>query len=133
MKHYLPRLCAVSLAVLTACVPLGALSQGAPEDRGLVLWLKADAGLAADGSVWADQSGRANDFVALPGQAPTYVADGLNGLPVARFTGHQVLKMTDHFVKSQQFTVMAVATDTSSQQGGFREIISNWSRHDGSY
>jgi len=132
MRHDFPRLCAVSLAVLTACVPLGAHSQGAPEDRGLVLWLKADAGLATDGSVWADQSSRANDFVALPGQAPTYVADGLNGLPVARFSGHQVLSMTDHFVKSQQFTIMAVATDTSSSNlGGWREIISNWSPHDG--
>jgi hypothetical protein len=58
----------------------------------LLLWLRADAGVTADGSglvsQWADQSGNGNHAVqADPGYQPTLVAGSLNGQPTLHFAG----------------------------------------------
>jgi hypothetical protein len=91
------------------------------------MWLKADAGLAPDGARWADQSGHHHNATALSGQAPTVQTDGLNGLPVAVFSGNQVMSIKGEIVTKQRFTIIAVVTDTSTPgAGSYREILSNW-------
>jgi hypothetical protein len=97
-----------------------------PTTDGLVLWLKADAGLASDGSTWADQSDQGHNATALAGQAPTVVANAINGLPAASFTGGQAMSLSGTVLSSQQFTILAVASDNGLSSGGYREIISNW-------
>lgn len=59
---------------------------------GMLLWLKADAGVTKDGSDfvsnWADQSGNGYDAVQATGSnQPKYVANVLNGQPCIRFDG----------------------------------------------
>jgi hypothetical protein len=100
----------------------------------LNLWLKADAGVATDGSgnvtSWADQSGNAHD--ATPpstSNEPLLVNNALNGNPVIQFSGAgQFLSIAGQVLTSQQFTILAVVNDTrSSGDGSFREVFSNWS------
>jgi hypothetical protein len=65
----------------------------------LALWLKADAGVSADGSgnvsAWSDQSGNANDAFA-PAQGPLLVANGFNGKPVLRYDGTNAYLAANH-------------------------------------
>ena len=56
------------------------------------LWLRADAGVEADGDnlvgEWQDQSGNGYDVTqTTPGNQPQYIANELNGKPVLRFSG----------------------------------------------
>ena len=57
----------------------------------LSLWLKADTGVTANGSnvtQWNDQSGNGTNITSFSSSDyPTYVASGMNGLPVIRFNG----------------------------------------------
>ncbi|MDB6026088.1 MAG: Coagulation factor 5/8 type domain protein [Verrucomicrobiales bacterium] len=58
----------------------------------LALWLKADAGVTADGqnlvTQWTDQSGHANHAATLSGNpAPLFTTNGFSGLPVVNFDG----------------------------------------------
>lgn len=56
--------------------------------QGLSLWLKADAGVALDGTNvtgWADQSGSANDAYPFD-ESPTYNSSDLNGKPSISLT-----------------------------------------------
>src|SRR5205823_10951994 len=85
------------------------------EKNGLVLWLKADDGLAKDGSRWADRSGSGHDATALPGRAPYYMADAINGLPAAQFVGGQAMRIDGAVLDSQTFTIIAVVNDASQQ------------------
>ena len=82
---------------------------------GLVFWLKADAGVTqAEGKVsaWADQSlSKNNAAQAAPASQPTYVAEGLNGKPVVRFTGAPVTICFNQ-VKAQ--TVFVVYKDNGT-------------------
>jgi len=117
---------ALLCASLSLCCT-AADAQTGPVTTGLDMWLKADSGLAPDGSSWADQSGHGHDATALTGQAPEVQAGGLNGLPVAVFSGNQVMSITGEIVTKQLFTIIAVVTDTSTQgTGSYREILSNW-------
>lgn len=120
-------ICGVLMAIATSAA--AAPVAWTPAIKGLTLWLKADEGLATSGASWADKSGKHDNAKALSGQAPTYVASGLNGLPVASFSGGQVMSIKGSILKSQRFTILAVATDTSSYSNNddFREIVSNWS------
>jgi hypothetical protein len=116
-----------SLLVSLMFCSASALAQPGPNKNGLVLWLKADKGLATDGSSWKDQSGNHHNAAALTGQAPTYMASGLNGLPVALFNGDQAMQISGTVLDSQTFTIIAVVTDTApNTSAGFREIFSNW-------
>ncbi len=61
-------------------------------ERELALWLKADAGVTADGSglvsQWNDQSGNGNHAVQIQAvNQPLLVAGAMNGKPVLRFDG----------------------------------------------
>ena len=113
-------------ASVVAAAP--AVAEEGPYLEGLTLWLKGDDGLATDGSSWTDQSGEHHNATALSGQAPAYVATGLNGLPVASFSGNQAMSIAGSILKGQRFTILAVVTDTSSYVSNydFREILSNW-------
>ncbi len=66
-----------------------------PPSAGLVLWLRSDAGITAtDGKVsdWVDQSG-ANFTVSQtnPFYRPGYVENAVNGRPVVRFAGSNIV------------------------------------------
>jgi hypothetical protein len=105
-----------------------ACAQAGPVTTGLSLWLKADDGLATDGSTWSDKSGNGHNATAIQGQAPTYVASAINGLPAAHFSGAQFMSIAGQVVTSQHFTIVAVATDESTpQHGDFCDVVSNWS------
>ena len=110
----------------------GAAASGPPR-KALVLWLKADKGLATDGSTWADQSGQKHNATAISGEAPTYVANAIKGLPAAQFSGAQAMTIAGPLLTSQQFTVVALVTDTGLNEGlGLRrDVISNWSPNTG--
>lgn len=79
-------------------MPRRLLAYYEPDDlTGLVAWLKADALSLADGDAvasWTDSS--ANSNTPTQGTAanrPTYIANGINGLPVVRFDGNDGLVM----------------------------------------
>jgi hypothetical protein len=72
----------------------GTITDGSPVtiEREVVLWLKADAGVTADGgglvSGWDDQSGNNNNAAQVdPLYQPTLVPGAINGQPVVHFTG----------------------------------------------
>jgi hypothetical protein len=103
-------------------------SHGQPE---LVLWLKADAGIAYDGSnnitLWEDQSGHANHATppAVTNQ-PLFVADGgslFNNQPVVRFANgnNDYFKIQDaaNLDNTKELTVIAVfmANNFSGDRG----------------
>lgn len=116
-------------AVCMALGPVSAALAAGPVTSGLSLWLESNQGLAADGSSWLDQSGNGNNATALPGQAPTVIPGAINGLPAVQFNGGQALSFSNQIITSQQFTIIAVASDattSSSSNLGFREIFSNW-------
>ena len=103
-------------------------AQADPITTGLSLWLKADNGLATDGSTWADQSGNGHNATAVQGQAPTFVSSAINGLPAAHFSGAQRMSISGQPVTSQHFTIIVVATDESTQShGDYCDVVSNWS------
>jgi hypothetical protein len=130
---YLEKL-TMALAGLMFAAALGGgagAARAGPTTQDLVLWLEADQGLAADGSTWTDQSGQGHNATAVAGQAPAFVKKGLNKLPVARFSAGQSMTLAGPVLSSQKFTILAVVTDTSSPEGGYREVISNWSASTG--
>lgn len=87
-----------------------------PPRAGLLLWLRADAGVTPSGgpvSRWLDQSG--NGFVAsmsLASRQPSFVGSALNGLPVIRFSGAQSLSLSP-FVSPTRFTVLVVGKNSN--------------------
>jgi len=117
------KLRAFSLALLlgslgTTCI----LAQATNMDSipGLVFWLRADAGITQSGgvvSVWADQSTNANNAIqATSASRPTYIAAGLNGNPVIRFTGAPV-KMGFNVVTAQTVFVVYKDNGTTDDYG----------------
>jgi hypothetical protein len=113
-----------------ACISSASVAAKGPSKQHLVLWLEADKGFATDGSSWADQSGHGHNATAVAGEAPSYIANAINGLPAAQFNGGSDMSIAGSLLTSQQFTILAVVTDASAYDGNnfeFREIISNWS------
>jgi hypothetical protein len=95
----------------------------APPLVGVALWLKADAGVTVNSSntvtVWADQSGHANNFTqpaGLTGTSLTQVLNAQNGLPVLRqdVSGGTCLSSAPFFTGSQSAEVMAVVKSNTS-------------------
>jgi hypothetical protein len=119
----------ILLAVLMAAGAFcPALAQDGPVTKKLSLWLKADDGFATDGSTWTDKSGNGHNAAAIQGQAPTYVASALNGLPAAHFNAAQYMSIAGQIVTQQHFTIIVVATDESTQShGDYCDVVSNWS------
>lgn len=92
-------------------------------DPELVLWLKADAGVAVDGNnvltQWSDQSGLNNHALPVT-NAPTLVAGAVNGRPVVHFDGTQILEVANHpsLVVSRDITIYTVISlDTLAAPG----------------
>ena len=130
MVSTMPRPSSIARSILPAALalaaPFAALAQSGPTTADLALWLKADSGLAADGSTWTDSSGAGHNATAIAGEAPTVQQAALNGLPVAVFSGGQAMSIAGNVLSGQHFTILAVVTDTSVAGGSFREIVSNW-------
>ncbi len=79
---------------------------------GLQLWLRADAGVPASGSLasWTDLSGNGNNAAqASAGAQPQVVAGQINGLPVVRFNGSQYLDLPNIMQNAQGGEIIAVA------------------------
>jgi Ca2+-binding RTX toxin-like protein len=92
-------------------------------------WFNADSGVTADGSgvvsSWNDLSGAGFNGT-VQGSGITLVENAINGHKAVRFTGAGGLSLgSGQMLTSQQFTVIAVVTDTRSD-GAFREVYSNW-------
>ena len=118
-----------SAAVLAIGLCAGSAAFAGPPKSDLVLWLRADSGLAHNGTTWTDRSGKGHNATAIAGEAPAYVAKAINGLPAAQFSGGQAMTISGNLLTSQQFTIVALVTDTGLNEGlGLRrDIISNWS------
>jgi hypothetical protein len=69
---------------------------------------------------WQDLSGFGGNFASTYGSPPTYVAAGVNGKPIVRFTGEalHVLDVTS-FTMNQPFTAVVVAKKPNVATGGF--------------
>ena len=100
----------------------------------LKLWLKADAGVTADGagdvSQWNDFSGNSHDGT-VSNTAPNVIPGALNGLPVIRFNGasDSLILGNGAVQSSSDFTIFAVANSTAT--GGLnRAIYANWNFSD---
>ncbi|RYD36423.1 MAG: hypothetical protein EOP86_05995, partial [Verrucomicrobiaceae bacterium] len=90
MKKHSPSLGCCFLALLGGALPLKA--QTLTVQEGLQLWLKADAGVTADGdgvvADWNDQTANANHAAQFdPTFGPKLEANAVNNKPVIRFDG----------------------------------------------
>ena len=111
-----------NMGIQTARVMPGGLpgAFSPPDIAGLQLWLKADAitGLN-DGdalTTWEDSHTSNNDFTqATAGKKPTYQTNEINGLPVVRFDGTDVLTAAN-FLSSSEGTIFAVVRHTTALQ-----------------
>ncbi len=80
----------------------------------LALWLRADLGITIGTGVsaWADQSGTGNHVVQATGaNQPAFVASGLNGKPVVRFTAassHYLKKANTNLFGAGNYTAVIV-------------------------
>lgn len=97
------------------------------------LLLESTAGVTSDGSnrvsSWSDLSGVGHNASQLTLSAqPILVNNVFNGLPSLRFNGvSNFLPLAGQVLHSQQFSIFAVVTDTSTgASNGLREIFSNW-------
>ena len=88
----------------------------------LLLWLKADTGLAQLGtnvpvSFWADQSGNLNDATQPAGaNQPLWVSGALNGMPVVRFNSannqhFSLPNVLNGTTQAEAFVVLKAATN----------------------
>ncbi|MBM4003167.1 MAG: DUF1553 domain-containing protein [Planctomycetes bacterium] len=113
-------------------------------DKGLVLWLRADAGVDKDEldrvRAWCDvrfrDSPEKPDSEPVAGRRPQadqplsqfrpiWVADAGHRRPAVRFDGSGMFLHVDRpLLTSQQFTIVAVVRDAGGDS--HREIVSNW-------
>ena len=101
-------------------------SQSSPGGiTGSVLWLKANSGAGATGSLWRDSSGNANDFIQLtPGNQPTIASNIFNFNPALQFNGSafQTNALPTGFPTGNSArTIFAVANSTDT--AGFKWIL----------
>lgn len=101
-----------------------------PPQRGMVLWLDADAAESvhkdAEGRIsrWADRSGQAHDAVQAEAKhRPRWESLALGGRPVAHFDGNQFLNLgrpdTLEFRPGQPLTIAVVSNVAAKGQGTF--------------
>ncbi|HZI31456.1 MAG TPA: hypothetical protein VFF11_03890, partial [Candidatus Binatia bacterium] len=84
----------LAVSNVTALTEGPSVNATVPLQSELALWLKADVGVTTNSSglvsAWADQSGYGNDAVQAdasvnPVFQPTYMGNGMNGMPAVRF------------------------------------------------
>ena len=118
--------------LLLACLLGTALPSHAQSTSGLVLWLKANDGVATnlDGTVsdWADASLNLNDAAQhTAGLAPLLVPNAINGQPALRFDGvDDYLEIANSATLqpgTSDWTVFVVAKRLAASQGDFPQII----------
>jgi len=107
-------------------------SPGRSSVRTPVLHLSAEADVTTDSSnnviQWLSSSEQHHASQPNSSSQPVLVPEAINGHPAVRFDGNQrFLTVDGELLSSDQFTIVAVATDASSKPG-LREIISNWHR-----
>jgi hypothetical protein len=100
---------------------------------GLNLWVKADEGVAGDGTSifeWADQSGNANHLVqSVVANQPQLVTGEANGLPIVRFDGAgDWLAFTTRLTTIR--TVFWVIRASPSATPGYRFLLGDASSYD---
>jgi PA14 domain-containing protein/chitobiase/beta-hexosaminidase-like protein/Big-like domain-containing protein/carboxypeptidase family protein len=105
----------------------------APPTSGMLLWLRADAGLPTNGggwvTSWGDQSGNGNDATQWAGAALPHVIPGeLNGLPVVRFDGGDVVNFTTRLTTIR--TVFWVVKEDVAATNGYRPLLGDSSTAD---
>ena len=92
------------------------------------LWLdaslgieKTDAGLV---TLWKDRSG--NGHHAKPSGSPKWTRQAIGGRPAVRFDGKRDwFALSGKVITSQQFTIIAVVTDTGTSRS-HRNLFGNW-------
>ena len=122
------------VGALVLLLLVAAPTQAVPVTDQLSYWVKADEGALDpnfDGVIdeWQDLSGGGHH--AFSGGSPFLVSDALNGRPAIRFGDGDYFDILGSPLTSQEFTIIAVASDigghgTGALGGGYREIISNW-------
>jgi hypothetical protein len=101
---------------------------------GLVLWARADLGVASDGygkvSRWRDLSGRGNDLSqADPALQPSFVPDVQAGRPVVRFDGAgDVLPFKSRLTTIR--TAFWVIREDAAAPNGYRFLLGDASAYD---
>lgn len=89
-----------------------------PYTSGLQLWFKADSIVASDGdavTTWADSSGNGYDVSqSVAGEKPTYKTGILNGKPVVRFDGGDLLYRATTALGLRTHTMFAVFRESST-------------------
>ena len=104
-----------------------------PVSTNLALWLNADQGVVtnSNGQVtsWADESGN-NHNGAVQGSGLTLVKNAIDGQNAVQFTGSGDLLLSGQVLTSQQYTVLAVVTDTHTNTS-FHEVFSDWNPSNG--
>ena len=104
-----------------------------PVSTNLALWLNADQGVVtnSNGQVtsWADESGN-NHNGTVQGSGLTLVKNAIDGQNAVQFTGSGDLLLSGQVLTSQQYTVLAVVTDTHTNTS-FHEVFSDWNSSNG--
>jgi alpha-tubulin suppressor-like RCC1 family protein len=81
---------------------------------GLLLWLKADSGVAADGGnnvlQWTDQSPSGHILSQTSQSGVPVLQNDSNGQPTIRFNGGQALYMPDYLPANDDVTIISVAS-----------------------
>lgn len=79
---------------------------------GCKLWLRSDLGITKDGSdlvsQWDDQSGNANHVTSSGTERPTWIDAQINGYPILRTDGGDIMTLTTGITLSSNYTVIFV-------------------------
>lgn len=95
---------------------------------GLILWLKADAGVTYNGSnevtIWQDQSDEGNDFTAESGYAPVFISSEINSKPAIDFADSKYMSASvDYNITGESFVIVFKYSDLANTYG---RIFSQW-------
>jgi hypothetical protein len=109
----LPIISALSVLWLPAALATEAPAQ--PPKDGMLLWLKADAGVALDDSgrvkEWADQSGQGLNAVQdEPERRPLLIASAIDGKPALQFEARNTVLSTEPVAPPPQFSIFLVVS-----------------------
>jgi hypothetical protein len=98
-----------------------------PVVAGMLLWLRADAGVVVDTngyvSQWTDQSGAGNNaFQSIPANQPLLVPGQDNGLPIVRFNGPNALNLPPNMMQAAQAGQIIAIVKVGSNPNAFNTL-----------